>query len=396
MDVPRVTGAAQRRKQRRMRSWWRHEQVSIAAAVATALHHSAQRGGGVARRPTGREDSGNKGTRPGVLKDPEPQLLDAVLAYRAAGEPLVATPLLAAPAAEGIDSSSLRFLTASALEARRREEEEKEKKRKVVVEVLARAQERVRDGLPLSLAEDAAWRQWSGLPPKQEKRRKRRRGRSGAFLVPPLFLAALVVDTTVDVSLRHVVDVPVVRFVLFPQVLISSNDEICAAIIYYRFKLIGKGRSEQWEVFLYCDKTIKMTVTARKCCPGVCLRLAFVVSASVLHPTWQRITPSMSCACLLSVAWDELDSGRSTLEREVQWDFRVHGSSCGTCRDVLHSPLTVSTIDVTTTVVALYSASADCTGSAVSMCSAGACVAMSCDGGCFTPDGAYDSLWRCR
>ena len=146
-------------------------------------------------------------------------------------------------------------------------------------------------------------------------------------------------------------------------------------------------------MFLYCDKTIKMTVIARKCCPGVCLRLAFVVSASVLHPTWQRITPSMSCACLLSVAWDELESGRSTLEREVQWDFRVHGSSCGTCRDVLHSPLTVSTIDATTTLVALYSASADCTGSAVSMCSAGACVAMSCDGGCFTPDGAYDSLW---
>ena len=93
-----------------MRSWWRHEQVSIAAAVATALHHSAQRGGGVARRPTGTEDSGNKGTRPGVLKDPEPQLLDAVLAYRAAGEPSVATPLLAAPAAEGIDSASSRPL----------------------------------------------------------------------------------------------------------------------------------------------------------------------------------------------------------------------------------------------------------------------------------------------
>ena len=119
------SGAAQRRKQRRMRSWWRHEQVSIAAAVATALHHSVQGGGGVARRPTGTEDSGNKGARPGVLKDPEPQQLDAVLAYRAAGEPSVATPLLAAPAAEGIDSSSLRFLTASALEARTREEEEK-------------------------------------------------------------------------------------------------------------------------------------------------------------------------------------------------------------------------------------------------------------------------------
>ena len=101
------SGAAQRRKQRRMRSWWQHEQVSVAAAVATALHHCSQRGGGVARRPTGTEDSGNKGTRPGVLKDPEPQVLDAVVAYRAAGEPSVATPLLAAPAAEGIASSRL-------------------------------------------------------------------------------------------------------------------------------------------------------------------------------------------------------------------------------------------------------------------------------------------------
>ena len=60
MDVPRVTGAAQRRKQRRIRSWWRHEQVSVAAAFATALHHSSQRGGGVVRRPMGTEDSGNR------------------------------------------------------------------------------------------------------------------------------------------------------------------------------------------------------------------------------------------------------------------------------------------------------------------------------------------------
>ena len=37
------------------------------------------------------------------------------------------------------------------------------------------------------------------------------------------------------------------------------NDEICAVnYFYFRFKLIGKGRSELWEVFLYCDKTIKV------------------------------------------------------------------------------------------------------------------------------------------
>ena len=59
-SVQHSSGAAKRRKQRRVRSWWRHEQVSIAAAIATALHHSVQRGGGVVRRPTGTEDSGNR------------------------------------------------------------------------------------------------------------------------------------------------------------------------------------------------------------------------------------------------------------------------------------------------------------------------------------------------
>ena len=40
--------------------------------------------------------------------------------------------------------------------------------------------------------------------------------------------------------------------------------------------------------------------------------------------------------------------------------FRVHGSCCGTCRDVLHSPC---------------------------------CVAMSCGAGFFTPGAAYDAVW---
>ena len=75
--------------------------VSIAAAVATALHHSAQRGGGVVRRPTGTEDSSNReevefvthaaprgqntpplGTRPGLPTEPEPQWVDAALSFQ--------------------------------------------------------------------------------------------------------------------------------------------------------------------------------------------------------------------------------------------------------------------------------------------------------------------------
>ena len=40
-----------------------------------------------------------------------------------------------------------------------------------------------------------------------------------------------------------------------------------------------------------------------------------------------------------------------------------------------------------------YSASVDCTDSAIPTCSGDVCVAMSCGGGSFTPNGAYDSLW---
>ena len=41
MDVPHVTGAAQRRKQRRIRSWWRHEQV--ASPLQLPLHSTTLR-----------------------------------------------------------------------------------------------------------------------------------------------------------------------------------------------------------------------------------------------------------------------------------------------------------------------------------------------------------------
>ena len=55
--------------------------------------------------------------------------------------------------------------------------------------------------------------------------------------------------------------------------------------------------------------------------------------------------------------------------------------------------LTGSTIVTTATVVTTCSASTDCTNSATPTCSGDVCVAMSCGGGSFIPDGAYDSLW---
>ena len=71
----------------------------------------------------------------------------------------------------------------------------------------------------------------------------------------------------------------------------SNNDDICADnFLFSQFKLKDKCRSEKWEVYLCGDMSIMVSVIVSKCCPGVCLRLALVVSASVLHPTWQRVT----------------------------------------------------------------------------------------------------------
>ena len=55
--------------------------------------------------------------------------------------------------------------------------------------------------------------------------------------------------------------------------------------------------------------------------------------------------------------------------------------------------LTGNTIVITAAVVATCSASVDCTDSAIPTCSGDVCVAMSCGGGSFTPNGAYDSIW---
>ena len=54
-------------------------------------------------------------------------------------------------------------------------------------------------------------------------------------------------------------------------------------------------------------------------------------------------------------------SGKSCLEWEILRDVRVHGSSCGPCCDVLHSPLLGSTIVATAAVGTTCFASADCT-----------------------------------
>ena len=82
---------------------------------------------------------------------------------------------------------------------------------------------------------------------------------------------------------------------------ISSNDEICADNYnFFEFKFQGRGRSEMWEVYLYGGKTIKVDRDSAE----VLSRGAPPLGIDGVGFAWQRITPSTSCACLPSVAWE--------------------------------------------------------------------------------------------
>ena len=132
-------GAAKRRRERRLRSWWRHDAErpgSGGSACITAVmwgpKNEALRG---QKKATEAEKAGLEspsglgapmplppGTRPEPLVEPLRCLVAGLEALCPVdGVPSLSTPVLADRAADGVDSSSLRFLTASALEARREE-----------------------------------------------------------------------------------------------------------------------------------------------------------------------------------------------------------------------------------------------------------------------------------
>ena len=76
------------------------------------------------------------------------------------------------------------------------------------------------------------------------------------------------------------------------------------------------------------------------------LQVLFLDSTSAWH-WWCRLrsvflpfTMHTSTSCVCHRVWlgNEYGFRRPSLEREVQWDVRVHSSSCGAHRDVVHSP----------------------------------------------------------
>ena len=116
------------------------------------------------------------GERPGLLLEPGPQRSDRTV-RRSSGDnlPTLALPVLAGSAGEVVDSSSLRFLTASALKARREEEEEERKKEKEKQRLAVHAEAAAALERAHLLLEQASKRR------KRKKRRKRRTPRTSSL-----------------------------------------------------------------------------------------------------------------------------------------------------------------------------------------------------------------------
>ena len=100
--------------------------------LAAATHHSAPKGGwpdATHNALRGQKSASSVGARPAALREPVPQLVSEHAACPcSSGAPPLSLPVLADRTADVVDSSSLRFLTASAVEARREEDEERQKR----------------------------------------------------------------------------------------------------------------------------------------------------------------------------------------------------------------------------------------------------------------------------
>ena len=190
----RAPGASMRRRHRQLRAFHRHERLTVRMELATALHHSAQPTGPVVEEPreveaqdTYAAPRGQKepspGTRPGVLKDPEPQ---ARCARRKVVCDAVAPLLVSLHVVDDahIDHSSLRFLLAQNLAAQKEKEEKEQKARRQVLlqefSALLAVPVRSRSLLQVSRLEalaEALDSDSSAAPSSQAGRRKRKKRR---------------------------------------------------------------------------------------------------------------------------------------------------------------------------------------------------------------------------
>ena len=178
-----------------------------------------------------------------------------------------------------------------------------------------------------------------------------------------------------------------VGFVCMLNYWFSNNDTICADIYFFPVHVEGKCRSEKLELYLYGHMTIKVDRDTVEVLPrGVPPPRFFTLLGNGSHTFFGLCLPferGMGMSMPLAVPV-------------------LSGNFSGTCVSTVPAvePAAMSftfsltgCIDATAAVVSKCFASADCTDSVTPMGSAGTCVAMSCDGGSFTSDGAYNSLW---
>ena len=234
--------------------------MTVAMELAAATHHSSPKGGWPATTHDalrGQKTASSAGAHPGVLKEPEVLVGAVTVGYVAAPGPLLEVASMAG--GDSVDGTALRFLVKKALDRQKEEEKVKRNEEEKEERRMKRINEMLRLELPVSLEEREAWRRWiapsssssSGKRRKRKKRRKRRTPRT----------SSLPGRARRRQRQRHV---PVSPFDIWSMSLLCGtcsfhrcNDEICAdTYIYFRFKLKGKGLCEQWEVFLYGDKTI--------------------------------------------------------------------------------------------------------------------------------------------
>ena len=170
--------------------------VDGANELATALHHSAQRPkSSVVEGPSAGEvhetyDALRRfkarlpGTRPGLLPEPEPTGRAVTDGYVAAPVPLLVVASLAG--GDVVDATTVSFLLRENLRRQKMEEEEKQRRR--VLEEKGKAKEaekmeaqmlqlseRIRNDMPLTDSEWAAWYRWQALSSSSGTKRKRRK-----------------------------------------------------------------------------------------------------------------------------------------------------------------------------------------------------------------------------
>ena len=178
MDAERASGAAKRRRERRLRSWWRHERMTVTAELAVALHHSRGVGPAVPHEALwGQTPASSMGRRPGVLKEPVPPVVVEHAACPCSGAPLLVVPSLAAAESDGVDGTTLKYLLKLALKEQEKEEERLKQKEEEHEKRMLALNRRVRDDLPLTPAEHAAWKEWACRPLSSAGKRKRKKRR---------------------------------------------------------------------------------------------------------------------------------------------------------------------------------------------------------------------------